>query len=121
VVETGLNYLKQPIVTESVQDKAYRQFEKSLVNIEGSTQSYGPGESRFGSAFTTELLDQTLDRALTAGTKTILVAAEFDWQDGVGKHANQVCAWLQKNPGMAFGKPPITWNFCTRHNGLKAR
>jgi len=120
LVDTSLNYLKQPIVTESVQDKAYSRFEMSLINIEHATQTYGPGEAKFGSVFTKEIFDETFDRAFTAATKTILVTGQYDWQDGVGKHSNQICAWLQMNPGVAIGKAPITWNYCSHHNGLKS-
>lgn len=119
VVDTIPNAFKQPIVAVTVQDKMFAQFEKSLVSNDYSPQTYGPGEFKFGTAFT-DPMDQKMDSEFTAGTKTILFEGEYDWRDGVGKHINQVCAWLQMVRGVELGKAPITWNYCSHHNGLKS-
>src|ERR1039458_4426709 len=110
VVDTKFNSLNQPIVSEMIQDKAYSRFEKGIRSLKYSTETYGPGESHFGTVFTEAILDQTLDRAFSAGTKTLLFTGEYDWQDGLGKHGNQICMWFQMVPGAKFGSPPLTWN-----------
>jgi hypothetical protein len=124
VVNTKLNPANQPIVTEAVQDKTYREFEKSLKTIAITRKSYGPGEAAFNTVYS-PLVDQQLDSDLRSGSKTVLFLADYSWKDAVGKHTNRVCTWLQIYPGMFSGpgvlspSAIITWNNCINHNGLQ--
>jgi hypothetical protein len=130
IVDTKPNSQNQSIVAESVQDTAFEIFEKSLIPLRnGQRTTLGPGESHFGTS-SPALLDEKLDIALRAGTKTILLAAEYNWKDGAGSHTNQLCKWLQlgpemptifSGPGILSSNVPIIWNSCTRHNGLIQR
>jgi len=123
VVPTHPNALNQPIVTTEVQEKEYKQFQRDILNrVDQAT--FGPGESSFATVFSPKI-DEALDGALRAGTKTILFLASYDWVDGKGKHKNETCEWLQLYPGFFSGpgviaaNSVITWNHCTNHNGLK--
>jgi len=82
--------------------------------------TYGLGESKLGTALSQEVLDESLDVALAAGTKAILFAGEYDWQDGVGTHVNEICAYLQPVPGTPINEARTTWNYCGKHNGLRS-
>jgi hypothetical protein len=120
VVDTTPNAANQPMVEESVQNKTYVKFERRIAPIKGLTDTYGPGESRWGTGYTESVFDNTLAKAFEAGTKTILFAGEYRWHDGTGKHSNQVCAWVQMGPDVSSGKSPVVWNYCLHHNGLKS-
>jgi hypothetical protein len=130
IIDTKPNSQNQLVVPVPIQDEMYKQFEKSLEKSRDTfTTTLGPSESHFG---TTQpaLLDEKLDTALRAGTKTILLTAEFDWQDGVGKHTNQLCEWLElgpevsgvfAGPGMLMPGGNTVWNRCLHYNGLVPR
>ncbi|MBZ5503336.1 MAG: hypothetical protein LAN59_14080 [Acidobacteriia bacterium] len=124
VVETQLNALNQPIVTQAVQDKTYRQFQRDIASIEIQRRSYGPGEKAFGNVFS-PTVDESLDEAFRRGSKTVLFLGAYSWKDGLGEHTNEICAWLQMYPDMFTGpgqmaaNATITWNQCRNHNGLK--
>jgi len=127
IVDAVPNLQNQPTVTVAVQEKMYNEFEKGLVPLRvGNVMTYGPGEHRFGTAYPA-MLDEKLDGSLRAGTKTVLFFAEYSWQDGVGTHANEVCAWLQAGsgasglftPGVSGLNKDIVWNYCRHHNGLQ--
>jgi hypothetical protein len=124
VVDTALNSLKQPVVSEAVQEKTWKQFQRDISSTEISRRSYGPGESYFGTVFS-PIVDDKGDKEFRNGSKTILFLAEYSWKDGVGTHTNEVCTWLQvypemfTGPGTIAGNAIITWNGCKNHNGLK--
>jgi hypothetical protein len=123
IVDTKFNSLNQPIVSEIVQDNAYSRFEKEVKRLKDPTRgtyTYGPGESHFGTVYAQAILDETLDHAFTAGTKTLLFTGAYDWKDGLSKHSNQICMWFQMVPGVKIGTPPVTLNSCNHHNGLKS-
>jgi hypothetical protein len=125
VVSTKLNAQKQPVVTTEVQDATYRQFQKDIASIDVERRPYGPGESFFASVATPPV-DEKLDAALRAGSKTVLYVGEYSWKDGLGPHTNEICAWLQIYPGMFSGpgalarNASITWNHCKGHDGLQS-
>ncbi len=124
VVDTKLNALNQPIVTQAVQDKTYRQFQIDVTSIEIDRKSYGPGEKAFASVMS-PIVDESLDQAFRRGSKTVLFLGAYSWKDGLGEHTNEICTWLQNYPGMFSGpgqmasNATITWNNCSKHNGLK--
>jgi hypothetical protein len=124
LVNTHLNPLNQPVVAPAVQEKEYREFEKILPTLPIMRKSYGPGESGFDTVYS-PLVDQALDTEFRNGYKTVLFLADESWRDATGRHVNETCTWLQNYPGM-FSAPGafasnvvITWNNCTKHNGLK--
>src|SRR5271157_5391479 len=124
LVPTKLNPINQPIVTEAVQEKQYREFEKTLATLPIGRKSYGPGESGFNTVFS-PVIDQQLDADFRSGSKTVLFLADYSWKDATGKHTNEVCTWLQIYPGMFSGlgtlspNVVVTWNNCAKHNGLR--
>ena len=123
VVPTHPNALNQPIVTTDVEEREYKQFQRDISNRVDQV-TFGPGESNFVTVFSPKV-DEALDDAFRAGTKTILFLASYDWVDGQGKHTNETCEWLQNysglfsGPGALAANPVITWHYCTNHNGLK--
>lgn len=125
VVSTILNPTNNPIVPTEVQDKTYRQFLGDIASLKDvDRRTYGPQEGFFATV-SSPAIDEELDKAFRSGSKTILYAGHYEWRDGMGKHANEVCAWLQiypglfNGPGLLASNPVITWNYCTHHNGLK--
>jgi hypothetical protein len=123
VVDTKLNLLQQPIVTEAVQDSMYRQFREEIIHIQTERTTYGPNESKMGTVFS-PTIDEQLDLAFRNGTKTVLYLGEYSWKDGTGEHTDEICAWLQMYPALFTGpgtmasNVPILWNNCVHHNGL---
>lgn len=125
VVDTTLNSLKQPLVSEAVQEKTWKQFQKDASSLETWRRNYGPGESYYNTVYS-PIVDDKGDREFRSGSKTILFLSEYSWRDGVGTHVNEVCTWLQIYPGMFTAPGTIasnaifTWNGCKNHNSLLA-
>lgn len=124
IADTTLNVYKQPVVAEAEQERAYRQFQKDFSSIKVTRRSYGPGESAFSTTFS-PTIDEQLDAAFRSGSKTIVFLADYNWEDGAGKHSHEICGWLQLSPTIFSGRgaivdnAAITWNNCTKHNGLR--
>jgi hypothetical protein len=123
VVNTKSNPSGQPIVTNAVTENGYRQFLQNASSVKIDRQSYGPGEGVFATVYS-PTIDPQLDEAFRSGSKTILFLADYSWKDGMGKHSNQGCKWLQIYPQMFTGpgtmapSGTLTWNHCRKHNGL---
>jgi len=124
IVDTVVGEINMPVVTEAEQERGYRSFEKGAKQARsGNKHSYGPGEGAMST--TLALVDEKMDAALRGGKKTPLLIVEYDWKDATGKHANQLCKWLQSTPEIFVGpgvmKPDLTqttWSDCFHHNGL---
>jgi hypothetical protein len=125
IVSTTLDGLKQQVVSDPEQDRAYWEIKASISKLGPPTlQTFGPSQDYIVSAVT-EPINASLDDALRRGAKTILLYVQNDWRDQSGHHANEFCAWLQvrsdlfSGPGVMASTVAPMWYSCSHHNGLK--
>jgi hypothetical protein len=124
IARTEPNVFKQPIVTQSVQEDLYLQFQKDIASAKPAKKNYGPGESTVGTVFS-PIVNDKLDIAFRRGSRTLLFLGEYTWKDAAGQHDNEICAWLQLAPQMFAGPGALApnvqfvWQYCAKHNGLK--
>lgn len=111
------------LVSKAVEEKYYKEFLKSLSNIQVTgSRTVGPQQSFIASGFGPRL-DKDLETEIQLGNKAIFHAMEFVWKDQAGEHINEACEWLQPQSftvGAQFVPGTSeTWHFCQRHNGLR--